>query len=69
MSQDVCSDATFRVVRDSEAGHYYLQVGFGNYFRSFNAFKLGKLDALREQAKVDAAQQQAQQQQQPTEQQ
>ena len=54
MSQEVCSDAKFRVVRDAEAGHYYLQVGFGNHYRSFTAFKLGKFDVLREQAKVEA---------------
>lgn len=54
MSQEVCSDAHFRVVRDGEAGHYYLQVGFGDHYRSFSAFKLGKFDVLREQAKVEA---------------
>ena len=59
MSQEVCSDAHFRVVRDGEAGHYYLQVGFGNHYRSFSAFKLGKFDVLRDQAKQEALQQQA----------
>ena len=57
MSQEVCSDARFRVVRDADAGHYYLQVGFGDHFRHFGAFKLGKFDVLREQAKVEAQQQ------------
>ena len=59
MSQEVCSDAHFRVVRDAEAGHYYLQVGFGDHYRSFSAFKLGKFDVLREQAKVEAQRQAA----------
>ena len=59
MSQEICSDAKFRVVRDSEAGHYYLQVGFGDHYRSFGTFKLGKFDQLREMAKVEAQQQQA----------
>lgn len=57
MSQEVCSDARFRVVRDGDAGHYYLQVGFGNHYRSFAAFKLGKFDVLRDQAKQEALQQ------------
>lgn len=56
MSQEVCSDAVFRLVRDSDAGHYYVQCGFGNHFRSFSAFKLGKMDVIRERAKVEAQQ-------------
>lgn len=59
MSQEVCNDARFRVVRDAEAGHYYVQVGFGDHFRAFSAFKLGKFDVLREQARVEAQQAQA----------
>ena len=54
MSQEVCTDAVFRLVRDSDAGHYFVQVGFGDHFRSFSALKLGKMDVFRDQAKQEA---------------
>lgn len=51
MSQEVVQGAEFRLVRDADAGHYYIQVGVDGAWRSFGAMKLGKLDFLREQAK------------------
>jgi len=54
MGYEVLPDAKFRVVRDAELGHYHLQVGFGNHFRSFYTLKTGKLDQLRAQAAQDA---------------
>ena len=57
MGYEVLPDAKFRVVRDAELGHYHLQVGFGNHFRSFYTLKTGKLDQLRAQAAQDAREQ------------
>jgi hypothetical protein len=56
MSYETIPDAHFRVVRDAENGHYHLQVGFGNHYRSFVTMKAGKLDQLRAQAAADARQ-------------
>lgn len=56
MSYEVASDASFRVVRDSDAQLYYLQVGFGDHYRTFASMKTGKLDQMREMAKVEAQQ-------------
>jgi len=62
MSYEVLPDAKFRVVRDAELGHYHLQVGFGNHFRSFYTLKTGKLDQLRAAAAQDAREADSQQQ-------
>lgn len=59
MAYEVLSDAKFRVVRDSDGGAYHIQVGFGNHFRTFAGLKLGKLDQLRELARLEAVSQQA----------
>lgn len=56
MGYEVIPEAKFRVVRDSEQGHYFLQCGFGDHFRSFASFKLGKMDQLRDLAKQEAQQ-------------
>lgn len=55
MSQEVMTDASFRLVRDDDQGLYLVQVGFGQHFRTFAAMKTGKLDQLRAQAQKDAA--------------
>ena len=56
MGYEVVPEAKFRVVRDAEQGHYFLQAGFGDHFRSFASFKLGKMDMLRDLAKQEAQQ-------------
>ena len=56
MGYEVIPEAKFRVVRDAEQGHYFLQAGFGDHFRSFASFKLGKMDMLRDLAKQEAQQ-------------
>lgn len=47
MSQQVVEGAEFRLVRDEEAGLYYIQVVVDGAARSFASMKLGKLDQLR----------------------
>lgn len=59
MGYEVIPEATFRVVRDADQGHYFVQAGFGSHFRSFASFKLGKMDQLRDLAKQEAQQQPA----------
>ena len=54
MAQEIITDPQFRLVRDEEAGAYYLQVGVDGAFRNFSALKLGKLDQLRAQAHAQA---------------
>lgn len=56
MGYEVVPEAKFRVVRDAEQGHYFVQAGFGSHFRSFASFKLGKMDQLRDLAKQEAQQ-------------
>lgn len=62
MSQEVVQGAEFRLVRDGEAGHYYLQVGVEGAWRTFAGMKLGKFDHLREQARARQSEQTNQQQ-------
>jgi len=54
MSQQTFDNCPIRVVRDEDAGLYYVQVGVDGVFRNINAFKLGKLDQLRTE-KAEAA--------------
>lgn len=55
MALEVCDDAVFRLVRDGDNGLYYVQVGFGDHFRTFGALKTGKLDQLRAQAQEESS--------------
>lgn len=61
MASEVFDNCPVRVVRDEDAGHYYLQVGVGGVFRTFGGFKLGKLDQLRREAEQQQSQQQLEQ--------
>ena len=65
MGYEVIPEAKFRVVRDAEQGHYFVQAGFGSHFRSFASFKMGKMDQLRDLAKQEA-QSQSQSESQPS---
>lgn len=50
MADETFDNCPVRVVRDETAGQYFLQVGVDGIYRTFSAFKLGKLDQLRAQA-------------------
>lgn len=60
MSQEVVQGAEVRLVRDSDAGLYLVQIGADGAFRTFASMKLGKMDQLR--AEAQAQQQQTAQQ-------
>jgi fluoride ion exporter CrcB/FEX len=57
MADEVFDSVPIRVVRSEDQGAYLIQIGVEGAYRTFASMKLGKLDFLRDQARVAAASQ------------